>query len=238
MDEKNKDSAFEEIRTFYDSVYYDSPDEHISTNRHLRSLARDISIRIEQRVLDVACGTGQWLAACKERGAHVSGVDISQKAIDICKKNFPDDEFYCTTAESLPFEDDRFDIITCLGSLEHFVDQTEALNEMVRVARPDAIFVILVPNADFLTRKLGMYGGTQQTAAKEDVKTLNEWQELFEAAGLTITKKWKDLHVISWAWISASGWLRVPLRALQATALIIWPLKWQYQVYHMGKKTR
>jgi hypothetical protein len=33
-----------------------------------------------------------------------------------------------------------------------------------------------------------------------------------------------------------NGWLAAPLRALQALALVFWPLRWQYQVYHLCTK--
>jgi ubiquinone/menaquinone biosynthesis C-methylase UbiE len=234
-DNQDTESSLNEIRTFYDSVYYQSADTKVYTTSHLRSLARRLGVKPDQQVLDIACGTGQWLLACQELGALVSGVDISEKAIEICSENIKSAECYCSPAESLPFDDDRFDIVTCLGSLEHFVDPHKALKEMIRVAKTDAVVVLLVPNADFLTRKLGLYHGTQQVAAKEEVRTLDEWQNIFEAAGLQIIHKWKDLHVISRAWIASAGWRSIPLRAFQAIALIFWPLKWQYQIYHLCK---
>jgi hypothetical protein len=109
---------------------------------------------------------------------------------------------------------------------------------MARVAKKDARFVILVPNADFLTRKLKLFGGTNQKDAKEVVRTLEEWESLFEQAGLRVSRKWKDLHVLSWNWIGMNGWLRAPFRAMQALLLLIWPLRWQYQVYHLCEKAQ
>jgi hypothetical protein len=104
---------------------------------------------------------------------------------------------------------------------------------MARVAKPNAWFLVLVPNADFLTRKLGLYHGTNQKDVKEAVRTLDDSQLLFQEAGLTIRERWKDLHVLSWNWIAMQGLLKAPIRAAQALALAFWPLKWQYQVYHL-----
>ena len=128
-----------------------------------------------QQVLDVACGVGNWLLACKQLGASTSGVDLSERAIAACKSVMPEGDFYAGPAESLPFEDERFDVVTCLGSLEHFVDPGNALKEMLRVAKDNATFLLLVPNADFLTRRLGFFTGTDQVDAKEEVRTLDEW---------------------------------------------------------------
>jgi len=224
----------QKIKAFYDTVYYKNATASGRPSHHTRQLARQLQFTPSQRVLDVACGTGEFLMACTEYSNGVAGVDLSDKAIDQCKARLPDGEFYACPAETLPFGDDRFDIVTCLGSLEHFLDPVAALKEMVRVAQPAARFVILVPNKDFLTRKLGLYGGTYQVDAMEVVRTLDEWNVLFEAAGLTVLKRWKDLHVLTWNWISANGLRKAPVRALQAMALPFWPIGWQYQVYHLA----
>jgi len=233
-----KADRFADIREFYNSVYYKSAGPVAKPSRHYRQLALKIGIREQEQVLDVACGCGQWLLACRELGASVNGVDLSANAIAVCKAAISQGEFQAVPAEALPFEDNTFDVVTCLGALEHFVDPGRALREMVRVARQDARFLLLVPNADFLTRRLRLYAGTHQVDAREEVKTLDAWKLLFEVSGLTTEDRWRDLHVLSWSWISAEAWYSVPVRAAQALALCFWPLKWQYQVYHLCKLRR
>ena len=235
---KNETTQLNAIKNFYDSTYYQSIKiDKIKPSRHFISLAHRIGIQKEMYVLDVACGTGQWLYTCKELGANIAGVDLSEKAIEICKRYIDNTNFYESSAETLPFPNNQFDIVTCLGSLEHFVNQKKALQEMLRVAKKEAIFLILVPNKDFLTRKVGLFSGTNQVDAKEDVKTLQEWQSLFEDSGLIVNERWKDLHIFSWHWILSKHFFSIPLRILQALALTVWPLKWQYQVYHLCSKS-
>jgi len=220
---------FDAIREFYDNEYYlDTPGARLPW--HCRLIAARVGSFAN--VLDVACGTGEWLDCFRRRGAIVAGIDLSQKAIDACRERFPGNEFVCGPAESLPFVDGRFDLVTCMGSLEHFLDKPRALAEMKRVAKKDARFLILVPNAGFLTRRLGLYRGTHQTKAKEDVLDLQTWTNLFEDAGLQVIERWRDLHPISWSWIARGNALAWPVRAAQALALAVWPLRWQYQVYH------
>jgi SAM-dependent methyltransferase len=148
----------------------------------------------------------------------------------------PQGEFYVGAAESLPFEDGRFAIVTCMGSLEHFSDKPQALREMIRVAQADAKFLILVPNAGFATRRLGLFRGTLQTAVREDVYPLSKWESIFREGGLEVVARWRDLHVLSRNWILQKNPLLWPLRAAQATALAIWPMSWQYQIYHLCRK--
>ena len=226
----------EEMKSFYDDVYYADANKPLQGSAHLMRLARKVDIGSGNAVLDIACGLGEWLHVCATDGADVYGVDLSERAIEYCKKHMPDGEFHAVPAENLPFADEQFNLVSCLGSLEHFVEPVVSLKEMTRVAKADAIFLILVPNADFLTRKLKLFGGTNQKDAREEAQTLQEWESLFEQAGLRVTRKWKDLHVLSWSWISMNGFLRAPFRALQALALLVWPLRWQYQVYHLCVK--
>ena len=222
----------DEIQSFYDNVYYHGANQHVAASNHLRRIAKKY-INSGDRVLDVACGTGDWLMAAVERGGIPNGIDLSEKAINICKQNMPDGHFTSGPAESLPFGDKSFDVITCLGSLEHFLDPVAAIKEMVRVSKKNAVFIILVPNAGFLTRRLGLYKGTHQKVAKEEVRTLEAWDKIFKSGGLKTRKRWKDLHVLSIDWVMSAGWVQMPLRALQALALPFWPISWQYQVYHL-----
>ena len=237
-DHRQPTTSHAHVRRYYDEVYYEGAAGSPPVSRHLRHLAAKIGIAQGQRVLDVACGTGVWLIAVRQRGAQAVGVDVSRRAIATGRSRMPDGAFYVGVAESLPFADKRFDLVSCLGSLEHFLDVRSALLEMTRVARDDARFLLLVPNAGFLSRRLGLYRGTAQVAVREDVLDLSQWETLFESGGLSVERRWRDLHVLSWEWIASRRWYHVPLRAAQAAMLAVWPLAWQYQVYHLCRKRR
>jgi ubiquinone/menaquinone biosynthesis C-methylase UbiE len=221
------------IADFYDRVYYRDLINRKAPAFHLRRLARRFEPWIGRRTLDVACGTGSWLQAVAARGALTAGIDISQVALDICRKALPEAELHCGSAERLPFADQQFDFVSCLGALEHFLNAEASLQEMIRVAKPNASFLLLVPNAEFLPSRLGLYTGTLQSSMKEEARSLLEWQQLFESAGLRVKARWKDLHILSAAWIFRGSYYGWPLRAAQALALPFWPLTWQYQLYYL-----
>ncbi|MCG2579800.1 MAG: methyltransferase domain-containing protein [Marinobacter sp.] len=221
-----------DVREYYDKVYYKeliSP--HGRPSRHLQGLVEKLALKKSDRILDVACGSGEWLRVAQESVSEVAGIDISEKAIEACRKVMPDGRFSTGPAEELPYADNEFDVVTCLGSLEHFLDQQGALEEILRVAKQDARILILVPNSGFLTYRLGLYRGTNQQNIRETIRSLDEWAKLFERAGLEVNGRWKDLHVLSRRWIFRTPFYLVPLRMLQAAMLVIWPLNWQYQVY-------
>jgi len=215
-----------QISEFYDQHYHREAVQK-PPGRYLVRMAERLVTGAGQQVLDIACGTGEWLAAVADRGAEVTGLDISEKAVAVCRTRLPQGNFEVGVAETLPYPSDHFDLVTCLGSLEHFLDQPCALREMVRVARPTGRLVILVPNSGFLPYRLGLYKGTQQRT----VRSLSEWQTMLEAAGLRIDGRWRDLHVLSPSWILRSPRWMAPVRAALAVMLPLWPLEWQYQVH-------
>jgi len=221
------------IASFYNKVYYRNIPSMKRVSRHIKNLAKILGIKKDQRVLDIGCGSGEWLSAVEQIGAIPYGTDISEKAINNCKTRIPSGEFSVGVAENLQYDTDKFDLVTCLGSLEHFLDQEKALKEIVRVSKKDAFVLILVPNSGFLTYKLGLYKGTNQASIRETIRSLDEWENMFNNAGLTVIKRWKDLHVFNLGWMIRKPWLLIPLRIIQATLLLIWPLSWQYQIYHL-----
>ncbi|UPG84815.1 class I SAM-dependent methyltransferase [Luteibacter aegosomatis] len=233
MKQAHESGEMEQIRRFYDEEYYGGSLKDGGLPWHSRKVAALVGDIRGKAVLDVACGLGEWLGYFRSRGASsISGIDLSVRAVEACRFRYLDGDFHVGAAEALPFKDASFDVVTCMGSLEHFVDKPAALGEMLRVARPGATFILLVPNSGFLTRRLGLYSGTQQARIKEDVLSLDAWTALFTSSGLEVTRRLPDLHPLSIKWITLGKPLGWPLRAIQAIALAVWPLSWQYQVYH------
>lgn len=230
-------SESEAIKEYYDGVYHQGASDDGYYRSHLKRLAARINIRPGERILDVACGTGEWLKVAYEAGAEPSGTDLSSTAVNFCKNKLPSAQFHEGPAEVLPFDAKEFDIVSCLGALEHFVDPEEALNEMVRVGRDTARFLILVPNDGFLPRRLGLFRGTRQAAVREIVRPIDEWEAMFQRSGLRVEKRWKDLHIVSREWVFSGSLPRNLLRLLSAAIIMFLPLSLQYQVYFLCYRT-
>src|SRR5258708_3178593 len=96
-------------RWYYDTQYHDARRAFKVPSQHHRRLAQRVGIRSGQRLLDVACGTGSWLLAVTEHGAHGTGVDLSAYAIDMCRSRNADACFHVAFAERLPFDNSVFD---------------------------------------------------------------------------------------------------------------------------------
>lgn len=232
MHEKTKSA-----QEFYDLSYYaGTRGKPTDAAWHTGRIAHRLGDLRSKRVLDVACGLGNWLGLLARQGAQPSGIDISERAVRACRQHLPDADIRQGSAEALPWEDACFDLVTCLGSLEHFADKPRALREMVRVGVAQARYLILVPNAGFLTRRLGLYAGTEQAQFREDVYHLDAWATLFRNAGLIVDRRWRDLHMLDHRWIASGPFRRWIIRAAQAAVLPLCPIAWQYQVYHLCRK--
>ena len=93
--------------------------------------------------LDIGCSTGGMLIAAARPGhRRVMGVDVAFRWLVVGRARLREAgveaELVCANAESLPFPDGVFDVVTAQDSLEHFFDPLRAISEGRRVSKPDA----------------------------------------------------------------------------------------------------
>ncbi|HEX6115813.1 MAG TPA: class I SAM-dependent methyltransferase [Solirubrobacterales bacterium] len=95
-------------------------------------------------VLDIGCGTGVFLGLAGDRGARVHGLDASEALAELARERVPGADVRVGDMESLPFEDDRFDVVTGFNSFFFAADMPAALREAGRVAKPGGAVLIQV----------------------------------------------------------------------------------------------
>jgi SAM-dependent methyltransferase len=99
-------------------------------------------------VLDVGCGAGVDLARFAKGGAEVTGVDVSQSAIDLARTNFEQQQlrgrFELANGEQLPFADNTFDLVFAHGVVQYTAQPQRLVDECRRVLKPggEAIFQV------------------------------------------------------------------------------------------------
>lgn len=103
-----------------------------------------VSLESGQRVLDVGCGAGTFLALVAERGVDPHGIDASESLIELARRRLPGADLRVGDMEALPYEDDTFDLVTGFTSFFFANDMVAALREAGRVAKPAAPVVIQV----------------------------------------------------------------------------------------------
>lgn len=143
---------FSERVTQWAACYSDSGPRSLSA-QNLISRQRialgmvDAAIRRPSRILDVGCGTGEMAARLMQRGYEVWGLDIAEAMIRHARERCGSDRFRVGDIEHLPFPDNAFDAVVCLGVIEYLDMDERALREIWRVLRPGGGVVISTPNA-------------------------------------------------------------------------------------------
>jgi SAM-dependent methyltransferase len=118
-----------------------------SSGAFYEQLLRDLSAG--RRVLEYGCGLGSYSFILARRGARVTGIDISEIAVEQTqaharREQIPTINFQRMNAEALGFADQTFDLV-CGRAVLHHLDLNKALAELARVLRPDGLAVFIEP---------------------------------------------------------------------------------------------
>lgn len=118
---------------------------HRLWKRRVTALA---AVKAGDRALDLCCGTGDIALALAKQGADVTGLDFSEKMLEVAayrleRSNRKSLKFIQGDAQSLPFPDNSFDAVTVGYGLRNLSNLETGMREMVRVAKPGARIVCL-----------------------------------------------------------------------------------------------
>jgi ubiquinone/menaquinone biosynthesis C-methylase UbiE len=113
------------------------------------------------KVLEVGCGDGRSLFTILDITKEVYGVDHDKKAIEHAKekfKNVPKSEMVVGEADAIPYENDFFDYVICIGTFANFGSiKFKVLEEMKRVLKKEGKIIISVFSEDALSERLKVY---------------------------------------------------------------------------------
>jgi ubiquinone/menaquinone biosynthesis C-methylase UbiE len=113
--------------------------------RGIRAVAdhvvRSARVRAGERVLDVACGTGNTALAVRARGAEVTGLDLTPELLAVAHgreaaEGLSGINWQEGDAENMPFEDGSFDVVVSSCGLMFAPDQRRVADEVARVTKP------------------------------------------------------------------------------------------------------
>ena len=101
-----------------------------------------------QRLLEIGVGLGSDFLQFVRAGAHGTGVDLTQHAVDLVRRRLDleglDAEVLQADAEHLPFPDGSFDRVYSWGVLHHSPDTHRAVREAMRVLRPGGRLCVML----------------------------------------------------------------------------------------------
>ena len=118
------------------------PDDPGPPAAHLVELVR--SLDPADSALDYGVGDGR--VAAEIRARRLVGIDSSRVALDRARRRLSEAELVLVEPDApLSFEDNSFDLVTCIETLEHIRDVQLALSEMRRVLKPGGRVAISTP---------------------------------------------------------------------------------------------
>lgn len=143
-------SIWDSVSAEYDEHSYWQLPENLA---NLETLLRHLGDPTDKRVLEVGCGSGYTTLALANRGARCALLDFSPVALEraagaFARAGLVTPELYLEDALHNSLPSDTFDLVWNGGVIEHFYDDGKArlIQEMVRLAAPGGVVVIMVPN--------------------------------------------------------------------------------------------
>jgi len=143
------ESMFDSIAWRYDFLnhFLSFGIDHLWRRRAVRIISKSYK---NPNILDVATGTGDLaIAAMKLDPLKICGIDISAGMLEIGKKKIARKgfskkiELIRADSETIPFEDDQFDVSMVAFGVRNFADPLKGLTEMRRVIRNNGMILVL-----------------------------------------------------------------------------------------------
>jgi demethylmenaquinone methyltransferase/2-methoxy-6-polyprenyl-1,4-benzoquinol methylase len=154
------------VRAMFDEIAptYERVNRLLSAGRDAYWRRRAVALantRPEDRVLDLACGTGDFARAFADaRASTVIGCDFSEEMLRLAMQRGLSIPYCRGDALALPYADRSFTIVSCAFGVRNFQDLAHGLSEMSRVLLPGGRAVILEfskPRTLVLDKLYGFY---------------------------------------------------------------------------------
>ena len=199
-------------REAYNSIYDEGGLSQLES--FYQWIVRHMELPAQGKMLDVSSGAGEVVRLAAAHNLTTIGVDISESAAKTAHRNLQTDpliknhtSFGVSSGESLPFSDGSFDVVSNIGSLEHFLDPAQGVREMARILSPQGRAYIFVPNTFSLlinvweAFRFGRTSVDNQPIQRYGARL--DWTILLEENGLKVIKTMKyerpwPYHTADW----------------------------------------
>lgn len=133
----------------YNSEPHFRPENQAKVKKRLQKIQQECAAK---NMVDIGCGTGFMINLATDTFDEIYGVDATQAMLDKVNLSSGKVKLFNSIAETLPFENDKFDMATSYAFLHHLEDYKLVLKEALRVLKSDGLYYIdLDPNKHFWT---------------------------------------------------------------------------------------
>jgi len=238
----------EECREVWDQVIEQNSDISPSRPENFAAflssyskLPARLNVSPQTTVLDLGCGTGFISKSFSGKTKHVTGLDISPRSIELAQHRNPGGTYLVGDMAQVPLPDHSFDLIAGITSLEWCQNKRQALQETLRLLKPQGEVYFEVRNADFIPlslpksvkvffEKIGWLKPLPMTGFRDFRH--QEWKELFTESGFEVSAEYPSLR--PWNYGKFTTRLK---QSVIAIVRVLLPIRFHYMIgYRLRKK--
>lgn len=146
IEEQRQKIHFDQISKLY-QAHYDDPCSRRYRKRYLYDPVFDSIDLSGKKVLEAMCGSGQITEYLVEKGAQVTGLDISEEMINQFRVKYNSNEAICASILNSDIETSSYDAVVVVGGLHHIhPNVNQAVKEIYRILKPGGDFVFVEPH--------------------------------------------------------------------------------------------
>ncbi len=141
---RRKQEYIATVQRSFEEILADLPRKEKWAKTVLSRIGRVVPIPDNARILDIGSASGAFVAACTKLGYRCEGIEPSERAREDAARLGEhlglQLRVLAGTAESIPYEDETFDLVHASNVIEHVKDVDRAFAEAFRVLRPGCVF--------------------------------------------------------------------------------------------------
>ena len=189
----------QDSKTWSQARYTQFADGYVTSETHAHGSDLDRHLAIVQpqphwQALDIATGGGHTALKFAPHVAHVIATDLTPRMLEKARRFIVEEKgvrnvsFQEADAENLPFEDDRFDLVTCRIAPHHFPEVQRFVSECARVLKAGGVFMLqdhVLPADDEAARFVDQFERLRDPSHNRAFND-DEWTAMFERAGIAV----------------------------------------------------